>query len=40
MKGFGLAILKRIVDLHGGNIWIDNNPEGGCVFRVRLPKKG
>jgi two-component system CheB/CheR fusion protein len=39
-SGLGLAIVKHIVDLHGGNIWIDDNPEGGSVFCVRVPKEG
>jgi len=38
--GLGLAIAKRIVDLHRGSIGIEENPEGGCVFRVELPKDG
>lgn len=38
--GLGLAIAKRIVDLHGGNIWIEDNPEGGSIFCVSLPKDG
>ncbi len=38
--GLGLAIAKRIVDLHGGSIRIEENPEGGCIFVVRLPKAG
>lgn len=37
--GLGLAITKRIVELHDGEIWVDDNPEGGCTFYVRLPKK-
>jgi signal transduction histidine kinase len=37
-SGLGLAIAQRIVDLHQGDIWVEDNPEGGSVFFVRLPK--
>ncbi|MFQ5815300.1 MAG: sensor histidine kinase [Candidatus Hydrothermarchaeaceae archaeon] len=36
--GLGLAIAKRIIDLHGGEIWVEDNPEGGSIFNVTLPK--
>jgi signal transduction histidine kinase len=36
--GLGLAIAKRIVELHQGRIWVDDNPAGGAVFCVSLPK--
>ncbi len=35
--GLGLAICKRIVDSHGGEITADNRPGGGAEFVVRLP---
>ncbi len=35
--GLGLAIVHRIVEEHGGTIHASNRPEGGAVFRVRLP---
>jgi hypothetical protein len=35
--GLGLAIAKRIVELHRGKIWVEDNPEGGSIFYVRLP---
>lgn len=36
--GLGLAIAKRIVDLHSGEIWIENTDLGGSIFLVSLPK--
>jgi len=39
-SGLGLAIVKRLVDLHKGRIWVEDNPAGGSVFCVRLPKGG
>ena len=37
-SGLGLTITKRIVDLHGGRIWVEDNPEGGCIIYIDLPK--
>jgi PAS domain S-box-containing protein len=36
--GLGLAIVKEIVTLHDGNVWVEDNPEGGSMFVVELPK--
>jgi len=35
--GLGLAICRRIVHSHGGDIVASNSPEGGAAFTVRLP---
>ena len=37
-SGFGLTIAKQIVSMHGGEIWVEDNPAGGSVFFVKLPK--
>jgi len=36
--GLGLAIVKQIVTLHKGKVWVEDNPEGGSIFYVSLPK--
>jgi signal transduction histidine kinase len=35
--GLGLAISKRIVEMHGGMIWAESASQGGSVFHVLLP---
>ena len=36
--GLGLAIVRHLVELHGGTIAVDNREEGcGAVFTIRLP---
>lgn len=37
-SGLGLAITKRIVKLHDGRVWVEDNPEGGSIFKIELPK--
>lgn len=38
-SGLGLAICKKMVDLHGGEIGVRNNPEGGATFWFSLPHR-
>jgi len=35
--GLGLAIVRSIARVHGGSVSAEARPEGGSVFRVRLP---
>ncbi|PIP03014.1 MAG: two-component sensor histidine kinase, partial [Zetaproteobacteria bacterium CG23_combo_of_CG06-09_8_20_14_all_54_7] len=35
--GLGLAICKRIVDAHGGDIWVQSKQGEGACFLIRLP---
>lgn len=37
--GLGLSIVKRIVDIHKGKVWVEDNPEGGNIFLVKIPAK-
>jgi nitrogen fixation/metabolism regulation signal transduction histidine kinase len=36
-SGLGLAIVQKIVDEHGGLVWVDKANQGGARFIVRLP---
>lgn len=36
--GLGLAIVKEAVEQHGGRTWVEDNPGGGSIFYVELPK--
>ena len=38
-SGAGLAIVKRIVDQHGGRVWVESQPGHGACFSFLIPKK-
>jgi two-component system sensor kinase FixL len=35
--GVGLSISRTIIEGHGGQIWVEDNPGGGTAFRFTLP---
>ena len=38
-SGLGLAIVRAVVEAHGGSIVVQHTPGGGATFEVRLPAR-
>jgi signal transduction histidine kinase len=38
--GMGLAVVRSIVEAHGGKITAENAPDGGACFDIELPASG
>jgi signal transduction histidine kinase len=35
--GIGLAKIRRIIEAHGGRVWLESKEQAGCAVEIRLP---
>jgi signal transduction histidine kinase len=36
-NGVGLSFCRKIMEKHNGNIWVEDNPKGGSIFKISIP---
>jgi two-component system sensor histidine kinase KdpD len=36
--GIGLAVRRRIIEAHGGRVWVEAADGGGSAFRFTIPR--
>ncbi|MEJ2726597.1 MAG: ATP-binding protein [Deltaproteobacteria bacterium] len=37
-SGLGLSIVREIAEKHGGEVWLEPDPDRGITFYISIPK--